>query len=228
MEEAEEETFMRDSVRFVLPALLMWAAVVGINPSFAAGAAAGGVAPSGGGITSNMGVGPSGPTGNASFAFPTAIPGQSQGVGPAGPPGNSTGLPAQTNAGFPNQTTVGIQRNNAGFGFSTQAFGFALNGWNGYGFFPYAPTDDDLLKQRLKEAVRARETAPQAMPLTTSIQHRGAKVVAIKEQVINGQVVRSEGTMIQEYSPRPSSRMAVRPTTRTLARTIPKKHCNCK
>lgn len=205
------------------------------GPALARGMA--GAAP--GGAASPGGVGPSGPTGNASFVAPGAL-GIPQGVGPSGPIGNASMQAAngtlQTNGNigiFPTNLQsrdFNSLNNGAGLGgFSIQGFGFGLGGFpNG---FPYYGASEDEQK-RLREQLRHRLTTPSVVPVSTRIQHRGANVVAVKEQLIDGKMVRTEGTMIQEYgAPRSATRVANRQVvkTHTFARVIPakKKHCSC-
>lgn len=193
------------------------------------GGNAGGASGASGGAFSSMGVGPSGPVGNANFVGLNPN-GTVMGVGPSGPTGNANygnfngitttngtvGVILEQSGRVRDLTTL---NGNSGFGFSTQGYGFGLGGWGNA--FQNINNDDEYMK-RERERLRARLNTPSVVPFSSRVVRRGTSVVAIKDQLVDGKLVQSEGTIIQEYGTAPStSRVASRQHVRTFARVMP-------
>lgn len=221
---------MKEGINKIAPMVLSLATLVIAS---APANAQKGSGPAGVGVSSALGVGPAGPVGNASFVGvgPNNI---MEGVGPAGPIGNAGFVQSGTqiftngNQGISidgrTRTDYNGLNGGSGYGFSTQGYGFGL----GIGAIPYvAPTggvaplspEEERRKREMMLGRNVNSNAPSSM----SIARRGGDVVAVRETMVNGKMVRTEGTIIREYGtvrPR-GERLANRSTvkTRTFART---------
>lgn len=142
-------------------------------------------------------------------------------------------------AGQPVSSTLSVpllnQQSTGGgqFGFSTQGYGFGLGiGWNGVsqgsaGSAMFSPEEERLLREAIKRNLlngggNNSSTRSASSEVFSRTERRGNRIVAVREQMVNGKMLRSEGTIVQEYGT-PSGRVASRNQTRTFARVYPKK-----